>query len=75
MSVISWVSAVEGCPLSGVPLYSHRAVIGWRHPDLVPAWLRAKKEDHPRLICRKVLLSVEGEVDLRIPMQVLLHNI
>ena len=21
MSVISWVSAVEGCPLSGVPLY------------------------------------------------------
>ena len=21
LSVISWVSAVEGCPLSGVPLY------------------------------------------------------
>ena len=23
LSVISWVSAVEGCPLSGVPLYIH----------------------------------------------------
>ena len=23
LSVISWVSAVEGCPLSGVPLYSN----------------------------------------------------
>ena len=22
LSVISWVSAVEGCPLSGVPLYT-----------------------------------------------------
>ena len=24
LSVISWVSAVEGCPLSGVPLYKKR---------------------------------------------------
>ena len=24
MSVISWVSAVEGCPLSGVPLYTQK---------------------------------------------------
>ena len=23
LSVISWVSAVEGCPLSGVPLYMY----------------------------------------------------
>ena len=27
LSVISPVSAVEGCPLSGVPLYYHRAII------------------------------------------------
>ena len=24
LSVISWVSAIEGCPLSGVPLYNER---------------------------------------------------
>ena len=24
LSVISWVSAVEGCPLSGAPLYTQR---------------------------------------------------
>ena len=23
LSVISWVSAIQGCPLSGVPLYFH----------------------------------------------------
>jgi len=26
LSVISWVSAVEGCPLSGVPLYLHKSL-------------------------------------------------
>ena len=24
LSVISWVSAIQGCPLSGVPLYLYR---------------------------------------------------
>ena len=24
LSVISWMSAFEGCPLSGVPLYKHQ---------------------------------------------------
>ena len=28
LSVISWVSAVEGCPLSGAPLYSIQKVLG-----------------------------------------------
>ena len=34
LSIISWVSAVEGCPLSGVPLYfglikfPHKAEVG-----------------------------------------------
>ena len=28
---------------------------------------RAKKEDYPKLMCCKVLLTVEGVVDLRIP--------
>ena len=27
MSVISWVSAFEGCPLSGVPLYFQKAAV------------------------------------------------
>ena len=47
-------------------VYSHKAVIGWRHPNLVTAWLRAK-QDHPKLMCCKVLLTVERIVDLRIP--------
>lgn len=48
-------------------VYSHRTVIRWRHPNLVPAQLRAKKEDHPKLMCCKGLLTVEAVVDLRIP--------
>ena len=48
-------------------LYSHKAVIGWRHPNLVPTWFRAKKEDWPRLMWRDVLLEVEDAVVLRIP--------
>ena len=28
LSVISWVSTVEGCPLSGVPLHSIQKVLG-----------------------------------------------
>ena len=28
LSVISWVSAIQGCPLSGVPLY-YRAMLAW----------------------------------------------
>ena len=27
LSVISWVSAIQGCPLSGVPLYSHSVTL------------------------------------------------
>ena len=27
LSVISWVSAVGGCPLSGVPLYTHSTIM------------------------------------------------
>ena len=42
-------------------------MIAWRHPNLVAVWLRAKKEDCPKLMCRKVLLTVERVVDLRIP--------
>ena len=29
LSVISWVSAIQGCPLSGVPLYPHVQGVGW----------------------------------------------
>ena len=45
-------------------VYSHRAVIRWTHPNLVPARLTAKMEDRSRLMCCKDLLSVEGKVDL-----------
>ena len=48
-------------------VYSHRTVIRWRHLNLVPARLRAKKEDHPKLMCCKGLLTVDAVVDLRIP--------
>ena len=45
-------------------VYSRRAVIKWRHPNLASAQLKAKNKDHPKLMCHKVLLSVEGVVSL-----------
>ena len=36
-------------------------------PSLNLARLRTKKEDHPKLIYHNVLLSVEVDVDLKIP--------
>ena len=33
LSVISWASAFEGCPLGGVPLYTVKKTFGFLQPN------------------------------------------
>ena len=53
-------SSIHNILGKAMKVYSRWAVMRWRHPNLVPVWLRVKKEDHPKLMCPKVLLRVEG---------------